>query len=115
VRVSDLKSRLETYVLEAYMPRTSAGGPAAAAARANRAAAEMRRNGSPVRLLLLFFLPEDELWFCLYEARSLEEVVEAGRLAELRVGRIQRAIALEPTPHDNRTKASRMSRTKSGY
>jgi hypothetical protein len=112
--VSDLNGTPEIYLLEAYVPRTSAGGPAAAAARAHRAAAEMRRIGSPVRLLRSFFLPADELWFGLYEARSLEEIVEAGRLAELRVGRIQRAIALEPTPHHNRTKALRMSRTKSG-
>jgi hypothetical protein len=94
--VSDLNGTLETFVLEAYMPRTSAGEPAAAAARAHRAAAEMRRRGSPVRLLRSFFLPADELWFGLYEARSLEDAAEAGSRAELAIGRIQQAIELSP-------------------
>jgi len=85
------------YLLEAYLPRTCAGGPAAATARARRAAADLRRGGTSIRLLRAFFLPEDELCFCLYEAGSLELVAEAGRLAELAVGRIQQAVELTTT------------------
>lgn len=86
---------VETYLAEAYLPRTTAGGPRAAAARARAAARQMRREGAPVRFLRSFFLPEDELWFCLYEARSTDEVAEASRRAELMPGRIQRVVDVE--------------------
>ena len=89
-----------TYLLEAYMPRTSAGGPVAAAARARAAAAAMRQEGTPIRVLRSFFMPEDELWFCLYEAHSTDDVAEASRRAELRFDRIQPAV--QPTERRRR-------------
>src|SRR5947199_2267676 len=84
-----------TYLLETYMPRTSAGDPAAAAARARAAAAQMRREGTPIRVLRSFFVPEDELWFCLYEARSSDTVAEASRRADPGLGRTQKAGAAD--------------------
>ena len=81
-----------TYLLETYMSRASVGAPAAAAARARASAAQMRREGTPIRVLRSFFIPEDELWFCLYEARSSDDVAEASRRAELGFGRIQEAV-----------------------
>jgi Protein of unknown function (DUF4242) len=81
-----------TYLLETYMSRTSAGEPAAAAARARISATQMRREGTPIRVLRSFFVPEDELWFCLFEARSSDVVAEASRRAELGLGRIQKAV-----------------------
>ena len=81
-----------TYLLETYLSRTGAGGPAVAAARARTAAAEMRREGTPIRVLRSFFALEDELWFCLYEAPSRDAVAEASRRAELGPGRIQKAV-----------------------
>jgi hypothetical protein len=80
----------DTFLLEAYVPRTSAGG-AAAAKRARAVAAAMRREGTPIRVLRSFFTPEDELWFCLYEAPSADDVSEASRRAGVLPGRIQRA------------------------
>jgi uncharacterized protein DUF4242 len=80
-----------TFLLEAYVPRTCAGGPAATAARARATATAMRREGIPIRVLRSFFMPEDELWFCLYEARSVDDVAEASQRAGLVPGRIQRA------------------------
>jgi Protein of unknown function (DUF4242) len=80
-----------TFLLEAYVPRTSAGAPAAAAERARAAAAAMRRDGRPIRVVRSFFMPDDELWFCLYEAPSLDDVSEATRRAGLTPSRIQRA------------------------
>ena len=96
-----------TYLLETYMSRTSAGEPAAAAARARAAAAQMRREGTPIRVLRSFFVPEDELWFCLYEARSSDTVVEASRRAKLGLGRIQKAVDA-----DIGTRASRSERSQ---
>lgn len=81
----------DTFLLEAYVPRTSTGGAAAAAVRARAAAAAMRREGTPIRVLRSFFMPDDELWFCLYEAPSLDHVSEASHRAGLLPGRIQRA------------------------
>src|SRR2546426_4998193 len=81
-----------TSLLETYMSRTSASGPAAAAARARAAAAQMRREGTPIRVLRSFFVPEDELWFCLFEARSVDDVTEATIRAELVLSRIQQAV-----------------------
>jgi uncharacterized protein DUF4242 len=83
---------LDTYLVESYLPRTSTGSTDAVAARARGAAAEMRRDGTAIRFLRSFFVPEDELWFCFYEARSIDDVGEAARRAELVLGRIQRAI-----------------------
>jgi hypothetical protein len=96
-----------TYLLETYMSRTSAGDPAAAAARARAAAAQMRREGTPIRVLRSFFVPEDELWFCLYEARSSDAVAEASRRAKLGLGRIQKAVDA-----DTGTRARRSERSQ---
>jgi hypothetical protein len=95
-----------TYLLETYMSRTSAGDPAAAAARARAAAAQMRREGTPIRVLRSFFVPEDELWFCLYEARSSDTVAEAGRRAKLGLGRIQKAVDADVGSRARRSKRS---------
>jgi Protein of unknown function (DUF4242) len=85
-------AKLETYLVEAYLPRTSPGGADAVAARARAAAVQMRRDGTAIRFLRSFFVPEDELWFCFYEARSIDDVAEATSRAELELGRIQQAV-----------------------
>src|SRR5437762_11553326 len=92
-----------TSLLETYMSRTSASAPAAATARARAAAAQMRREGTPIRVLRSFFAPEDELWFCLFEARSSDAVAEASRRAELGLGRIQNAVDAEIATRARRT------------
>jgi hypothetical protein len=83
---------LETYLVEAYLPRTSPGGADAVAARARATAAQMRRDGTAIRFLRSFFVPEDELWFGFYQARSIDDVAEATSRADLVPGRIQQAI-----------------------
>ena len=55
----------------------------------------MRREGAPVEALSSFFLPEDELWYCIYEARSPDEVAEASRRADLELSWIQPAVVGE--------------------
>src|SRR5207244_11030666 len=84
-----------SYLPATYSARASADGPAGAAARARASAAQMRREGTPIRVLRSFFAPEDELWFCLFEARSSDAVAEASRRAELGLGRIQKAVDAE--------------------
>ena len=84
---------MPTYLVEAYVPRTGAGGVQDVAARAAAAA------GLPgARLLSAFFLPEDETCFLLYEAASAELLAEAGRHARMPWQRVQEAII--PFPPD---------------
>lgn len=66
----------------------------------------MRREGTPIRVLRSFFVPEDELWFCLYEARSSDTVAEAGRRAKLGLGRIQKAVDADIGSRARRSKRS---------
>jgi hypothetical protein len=95
-----------TYLLETYMSRTSAGRPAAAAARTRAAASQMRREGTPIRVLRSFYAPEDELWFCLFEAHSSKAVAEASRRAELGLGRIQKAVDADIAARARRSERS---------
>lgn len=74
------------------MSRAASGDLHDAVARARLAAAELSREGRPTRFVRSFFLPEDELWFCLFEAKSEAEAAEASRRAELTHTRIQPAI-----------------------
>jgi hypothetical protein len=78
---------MPTYLVEAYVPRTGAGG-VEDAVRAAAAAAELPGT----QLLSAFFLPEDETCFLLYEAVSAEVLGEAGRQARLPWQRVQEAI-----------------------
>jgi hypothetical protein len=98
-----------SYLLEAYMPRTGAGDAPGVIARAGSAAEELTREGVPVRLVRSFFLPEDELCFCVFEAASVAEVAEAGRRAAMTVGRIQPAIELTETDVTARARAAELS------
>ncbi len=51
-------------------------------------------------------MPEDELWFCLYEARSTDDVAEASRRAEIALGRIQETVDVDITPRKRRSERS---------
>jgi len=51
-------------------------------------------------------MPEDELWFCLYEARSTDDVAEASRRAELGFDRIQRAVDVDKSLRKGRSERS---------
>jgi hypothetical protein len=82
---------VDTFLAEAYLSGTGYG-LGSSMSRARAAAREMRREGVSIRFLRSFFLPEDELWFGLFEATSHQEVAELSRRAELVVSRIQRAV-----------------------
>jgi hypothetical protein len=79
---------MPTYLVEAYVPRTGAGGTQEAARAAVTAAAEL----PGAHLLSAFFVPEDETCFLLYEAGSAELLCEAGRRARMPWQRVQEAI-----------------------
>lgn len=79
------------YLIEAYSGRVSAEEARQAATRVRRAATAMRRRGVPIRHVRSIFLPEDEMWFHLFEAGSAEEVGELASRARLAYDRITRA------------------------
>jgi hypothetical protein len=83
-----------TFLVECYWPGTSREKAAAAVARAGQVAREMTRQGRAVRCVHATFVPAEEVLFCLYEARSVEEVEEANARAEAPVSRIAEAAAL---------------------
>jgi uncharacterized protein DUF4242 len=79
------------YVVELYLPGIADGELDALTARAKAAAAELTRAGTSVRFLRSLFLPEDETYFCVYEAPSQEAAIEASRRAELAFDRVLEA------------------------
>ena len=63
-------------------------GLSRATARARAAAEQMRRQGTPVRLLHSIFIREDEICFLLFDARSGEAVAETARRAAIAFERV---------------------------
>jgi hypothetical protein len=95
-----------TFLVEAYLSKRGAGGLEATVACARAAAENMRREGTPIRFLRSYFLPEDETYFCLYEAGSIDDVAEASQRANLAVARIQTAIEASKGSRRNAQAAS---------
>jgi hypothetical protein len=85
---------VKTYLVERYLPGTSATSMARGAARAERAAAQLTDEGTPVRFLGSTVLPDEEACFCRFEADSAEAVAEANALARFPFARIVCAIAI---------------------
>jgi hypothetical protein len=78
---------MPNYLVESYLA-DSAAAVEQARERARRAA----ELGEGVRYIRTTFLPEDETVLHVFEARSLEALTHAGRLAELPIDRIVEAV-----------------------
>lgn len=91
---------MSEFLLEAYVPRTALG----ATPRVEHlllGADELTQEGTAVRLLGTIFVPEDEICFYLYQARSLDAVREAAVRAGLRFERISEAKSDWTATRDN--------------
>ena len=88
------------YLVEHYLPGSSADQLKDASARLRAAAKQMSREGTPVRYLRGIFLPKGETCLHLFEAGSLEAVGEASRRADVVDGseQIRRFRRLIPGP-----------------
>ncbi len=86
---------MATYLAELYLSHAGSVELRHAATRARAAAAELNRQGTPIRYVRALFLGEDETCFHLYEASSLESVLEASRRAAIPVERVVEAIDIE--------------------
>jgi hypothetical protein len=85
------------YLVEGYVSRRDAADVAVGAERARREAERMSSKDVRVRLVRSIFVPEDETCFYLYEADSVDAVLEAARRADIRVDRIAETFAGQAT------------------
>ena len=76
------------YLAELYLARRDGAELDGVADRAQRAAEEMSAEGAPVAFLHSIYVPDDETWFGLFEAGSLDIVDTATRRADLACERI---------------------------
>lgn len=81
------------YLVELYLHKGAASEVASATARARAAAADAESGGIPVRCMRSIFVPEDETWFLLYEAPTVEAVRQAVERAGLNCARVVEAVA----------------------
>jgi hypothetical protein len=82
------------FLLELYVARGAAASARRDAERATTAAAELTRAGTPVRCLRSIFVPEDETFFLLYEADSIDAVREAAARAGISYERLAAMLVL---------------------
>jgi hypothetical protein len=82
-----------SYLIETFLPRGSAGGPAARERRARSAAEELTREGTRVRLDHTIHVPEDETCFFVFDAPSSRDAVLAAELAKLGPLRVVEAVS----------------------
>ena len=79
---------MPSYLVETFLPRGAAGERMARERRARSAAEELTRQGTRVRFDRTIHVPEDEICFFVFDARSGREaalVVQEAALEPLRV------------------------------
>jgi hypothetical protein len=86
---------VEQYLVELYQPRRDEAALADAAMRARTASERLASEGRQVRYLRTIFVPQDEICFHLYEARTADEVGEASFRAQIAYERIVRAVTVD--------------------
>jgi hypothetical protein len=82
-----------TFLVEFYVSRTAEAGMRGEHAR--QVAEELSRQGTAVRYLRSIFVPQDETCFHLYEATSIESVLQVAELASLPCVHISEAVSDE--------------------
>ena len=80
---------MTSYLVEAFAPGSTE--VAAVEARARDAAIELSRAGARIRYLRSILIREDETWFHMFEAESIDTVRTAATLARLGAHRIVEA------------------------
>ena len=86
---------MDSYLVEVYLPQSSADAARATAGRVRSAAEQLTREGVVVHYVRTTFLPDDETCFHLFEADSADAVEEVGRRAELSHARIVSYMPIE--------------------
>jgi len=82
-----------SYLVETFLPRGSAGERTARERRARSAAEALTREGTRVRFDHTIHVPEDEICFFVFEARSSRDAALAAQQAELAPLRVVEAVS----------------------
>jgi len=91
-----------TYLVEAYWPGLTESDLTLTAHRAERAAEQLTRQGTEISYRSAFLMAQDEVAFCLFEARSQAVVEEVCRRAGLPFDRILAVLPIQPLTNPTR-------------
>lgn len=84
------------FVVERHLPGVTADALKAAGMRAKTCCAEMTDEGTRVRWVRSFFLPQTEQTMCVFEAATRQVVEEANRRAQIPFKAIREAVEMTP-------------------
>jgi hypothetical protein len=83
---------VQSFLVEAYVPRAAMADVASFAERARVAAEALTLEGAAVRYLRSTFVPEDEVCFFAFEAASTDAVLAAADRASIVFDRVVEAV-----------------------
>ena len=84
---------MPSYLVETFLPRGAAGERTARERRARSAAEELTRQGTRVRFDRTIHVPEDEICFFIFDARSGREAALVAQQAALEPFRVVEAVS----------------------
>jgi hypothetical protein len=84
---------MPSYLVETVLPRGASGERTARERRARSAAEELTRQGTPVRFDRTLHVPEDEICFFIFDARSGREAALVAQRAALDPFRVAEAVS----------------------
>ncbi len=87
---------MASYVVKRHLPGITLEALTGAGLRAKSCAAEMTEEGTPVRWLRSFFIPETEETHCYFEAPSSDAVKEVNERANIHFSKIHEVQELIP-------------------
>jgi hypothetical protein len=87
---------MASYVVKRHLPGITLEALTGAGLRAKSCAAEMTEEGTPVRWLRSFFIPETEETHCYFEASSSDAVKEVNERANIPFSKIHEVQELIP-------------------
>ncbi len=86
------------FLVETYVARMYGEGFAKTVSSVREAADELRASGLRIRHVRSYAVPDDETWFHVFEATSIEGVMRATALAGIDVDRVVEAIGVRSEP-----------------
>jgi hypothetical protein len=84
---------MPSYLVETFLPRGATGDRSVRERRARSAAEELTRQGTRVRFDHTIHVPEDEICFFVFDARSGREAALVAQQAELDPLRVVEAVS----------------------
>ncbi|MGC9973774.1 MAG: nickel-binding protein [Gaiellaceae bacterium] len=88
---------MPTYIVERYVPRSTASDLRSEGERIAQAAQELAESGqSETVYVRSIYMPDDEISFCLLNSSSIDTVAECFSQAKVAFDRILEAEVLEP-------------------